>query len=223
MKKIIIIGDTIAPYHPLHCIFPIHKTLGEENLTFTNDYDYFTKLKEFDLLICFIDAWFTNADEVKKAVSDGAIPCYNEDLIKLLSDDQAKALINYLENGGKVLSIHTGMSLQKTPGLETIHGAKFLDHPPYCEIKINLEKGHHLTEGLSDFTINDEPYHFEGCEGLDIFASYEYDGNTIPAAWEKPIEKGRLIYLMPGHDEAVFECEEYLKLIKRCVEKLVIM
>ena len=221
MKKILIIGDTVAPYHPLHCIFPIHKALGEEKLTFTNDYDYFTKLNEFDLLICFIDAWFTTADEVKKAVSVGDLPCYNEALVKMVNNEQAKALVNYIENGGRVLSIHTGISLQKTPALETIHGAKFLDHPPYCEIVVNVVKGHRLTQGITDFTINDEPYHFEGYEGLDIFATYEYEGKTIPAGWEKECGKGRFIYLMPGHDEAVFENEEYLKLIKRCVEDMV--
>jgi len=206
MKKILIIGDTIAHYHPLNCIFPIHKTLAEYNLTFTNDYNYFSKLNEFDLLICFIDSWPHWESKV---------------VLKTLDKAQTDALLTYLTNDGKILSIHTGMSLQTVPGLETIHGVKYLDHPPYCEIKINLAKGHCLTEGLNDFTINDEPYHFEGYEGLDIFASYEYDSKTIPAAWEKPMEKGRLIYLMPGHDEAVFKCEEYLKLIKRCVEDMV--
>ena len=208
MRKILVIGDTIAHYHPISCIFPIHKALAEENLTFTNDYDYFTKLGKFDLLICFIDSW---------------AHWKTKEVIKTLNKEQTDALITYLNNGGKVLSIHTGISLQTVPGLENIHGAKFTDHPPYCEIVVNVAKNHRLTEGINDFTIKDEPYHFEGFEGVDIFASYEYDGKTIPAGWEKMYDKGRFIYLMPGHDEAVFECEEYLKLIKRCVEDMVIM
>ena len=198
MSKILIIGDTVAPYHPLHIVFSLSKLLSEEKLTFTNDYDYFTKLSEFDLLICFVDAWF-----------------------KEMSREQSKALLEYLNNGGKVLSVHTGMSIQATPGLEAVHGAKFLDHPPYCEIMVDVQKGHRLTEGVNSFRINDEPYHFEVHEDFDVFLSYEFDGNTIPAAWEKAHGKGKLIYLMPGHDEAVFECADYLKLIQNCVEYLV--
>ena len=205
IRKIVVIGDTVAQYHPLHCIFPIHKVFGGENLTFTNDYDYFTKLNEFDLLICFVDAWLE--EQTKKP-------------LKELTMEQRNALLDYLNSGGKMLSVHTGISLQEISGLEAVHGAKFLDHPPYCEIKINVKKGHRLTEGVNDFTINDEPYHFEVYEDFDVFASYEFDGKTIPAAWEKAHGKGRLIYLMPGHDEAVFGCEDYLRLIRNCVEDL---
>ncbi|MDR2546394.1 MAG: ThuA domain-containing protein [Lachnospiraceae bacterium] len=198
MKKILIIGDTVSPYHPLNCVFPLSKLLSESKLTFTNDYDFFTKLTDYDLLIGFVDAWF-----------------------KELEADQANALLSYLDNGGKILSIHTGMSIQATEALAPVHGAKFIDHPPYCSLTINLKQGHPLTEGIGDFTINDEPYQFEVYDELDIFASYEYEGTVIPAAWRKNIGQGELVYLMPGHDEAVFENEEYLKLIKKCVEYLI--
>ncbi|MCL2719636.1 MAG: ThuA domain-containing protein [Lachnospiraceae bacterium] len=205
MRKILVMGDTEARYHPLHCIFPIHNVLGKEKLTFTNDYDYFTKLNEFDLLICFVDAWIVEDNKENK----------------LITKEQSAALLDYINNGGKILSIHTGMSIQATEGLENVHGAKFLDHPPYCEIVVNVAKGHRLTEGVNDFRINDEPYHFEVYEDFDIFANYEFDGKKVPAAWEKDHGKGKLIYLMPGHDEAVFACEDYLRLIKNCVEYLV--
>jgi type 1 glutamine amidotransferase len=221
MSKILIIGDTVAPYHPLSCVFPLNKLLAEEKLTFTNDYDYFTKLSDFDLLICFIDAWFETADAVSKAASIGALPHYNEAWAKAINDRQAAALLDYLNNGGKLLSIHSGLSLFKTPALKSLHGVEYLDHPPYDRLRINLKKGHPLTEGVDDFYINDEPYHFNVVDEIEIFASYEFDGTTIPAAWKKEYGKGKFIYLMPGHDEAVFQVTEYQKLIKKCVEYLV--
>ncbi|MCL2254531.1 MAG: ThuA domain-containing protein [Lachnospiraceae bacterium] len=195
MSRIVIIGDTAAPpYHPLDVVFPLSKLLCDDDLIFTNDYDFFTKLNEFDLFVCAVDAWF-----------------------KELSDAQAAALKDYLSNGGKMLSIHTGMSIQATKELDKVHGAKFLDHPPYERLLINVKKGHQLTEGVSDFYVDDEPYHFEIYEDFEIFASYEFNGKTIPAAWMKDYGKGKLIYLMPGHDQAAFGCDEYLKLIKNCV------
>lgn len=200
MSKIIVIGDTVAPYHPLSTIFPIAKALSEESLTFTNDYGFFQKLGEYDLLICHVDAWF-----------------------KQLAENEAGGLLDYLSNGGRMLSIHTGMSIQATPALASLHGAKFLDHPPYCELTINVKKEHHLADSVESFMISDEPYHFEVYEELDVFASYVYNDSAIPAAWEKAYGKGKLIYLMPGHDEMVFRNAEYLKLIKNCVGYLTLL
>lgn len=138
-----------------------------------------------------------------------------------MNHEQSAALNAYINNSGKILSIHTGISIQATNELTAVHGAKFLEHPPYGRLLINIKKEHPLTAGINDFYIDDEPYHFEVNEELDIFADYEYNGKTIPAAWIKEQGKGKLIYLMPGHDEAAFACEEYLKLIKNCVDYLI--
>jgi type 1 glutamine amidotransferase len=198
MSKILILGDTVCPYHPLDVMFPLSQALAEDDLVFTNDYGYFLRLAEFDLLILAIDAWS-----------------------KEISSEQTAAFLAYLNQGGRVLSIHTGMSIQATPALASVHGAKFLGHPPYDKLLIEPKTGHPLTAGVDNFTINDEPYQFEVSDKLDIFAEYTFDGKTMPAAWQKPYGKGRLIYLMPGHDAGVLQNETYQRLIKNCVADLV--
>jgi type 1 glutamine amidotransferase len=197
MSKILILGDTVCPYHPLDVMFPLSKVLAEDDLVFTNDYGYFLRLGEFDLTIPAVDAWF-----------------------KELSGEQSAAFLAYLNNGGKILSIHTGMAIQATPALAPVHGAKFLGHPPYAGLLIETKKDHPLTEGVGDFVINDEPYQFEVSEELDIFAEYTHEGVTMPAAWQRACGQGRLIYLMPGHDVGVLLNEAYQRLIENCVRDL---
>lgn len=196
-SKILIIGDTVAPYHPLTSIFPLSKLLCDYSLTFTNDYDYFLKLYEFNLCICYADSWG-----------------------KQLSNNQSASLKEYLFNGGKLLSIHNGISLQDTPDLTMLHGAKFTHHPPYDKLLIKTAAGHPATEGVESFYLYDEPYHYEIYEDFNIFASYDFNGKSFPAAWEKACGSGTLIYLMPGHDESAFQCDGYLKLIKNCINYL---
>jgi type 1 glutamine amidotransferase len=198
MSKILILGDTVCPYHPLDVMFPLSKALAEHDLVFTNDYGYFLRLGEFDLLILAIDAWS-----------------------KELAGEQSAAFLDYLNGGGKILSIHTGMSIQATPALAPVHGAKFLGHPPYAGLVIEPKKGHPLTAGIEKFSVNDEPYQFEASEKLDIFAEYTHEGTTMPAAWQKTYGQGRLIYLMPGHDMRVLQNEMYQTLIINCVASLV--
>jgi len=196
-SNILIIGDTAAPYHPLPNIFPLSKMLCGFNLTFTNDYTYFLKLREFNLCICYADSWK-----------------------KQLNSSHSASLKEYLFHGGRLLSIHNGISLQDTPELAALHGAKFTHHPPYGRLLIETVESHPAAEGIQGFYIDDEPYHFELYEDLNIFAYYGFEGESIPAAWEKIHGEGTLIYLMPGHDESAFQCCGYLKLIENCINYL---
>lgn len=196
-KKIIVIGDTAAPYHPLDNVFAMEDLLCDYCLTFTDDHDYFLELREFCVCVCYIDSWK-----------------------RPLSDSQAAALKEYLFNGGKLINMHNGMSLQDTPGFADVLGAKFTHHPPYGRLLIKTAAGHPATEGVQDFYIYDEPYHFEIYGELNIFASYDFNGAILPAAWESLYGKGTLIYLMPGHDKSAFQCESYRRLIKNSVSYL---
>lgn len=200
-QKIIAIGDTDAPYHPLENIASLDVLLCDHQVIFTDDYAYFLKLSDFSLCICYVDA-FANA---------GKPP---------LSCQQAAALKEYLKQGGNMLSFHNGISLQDTPGLSDVMGARFTHHPPYDELQIRIKTGHPVTDGVQDFTISDEPYHFEVPGVLDLLASYEYHGRLLPAAWERKVGGGTLIYLMPGHDHTAFQCESYRRLIQNSVNYL---
>jgi len=195
--KIIVIGDNDAQYHPLDNVSALSELLSDYSLTFSDNYDYFLRLDEFCMCVCYIDAWG-----------------------KPLSGNRAESLKKYISNGGKLMNIHNGISLQDTPCLEKMLGAKFTHHPPYAQLLIKTDSSHPLTEGVNDFYIFDEPYHYDIYGELNIFAGYEFDGALLPAAWESVYGKGKLLCLMPGHDKSAFQCEDYRKLIRNCVNYL---
>ena len=200
--KILVIGDSVAPYHPLSNLSVLREVLYGYALTLTDDHEMFLRLREFAVCLCYLDSWE-----------------------QPLSAGQSEALESYLWNGGKLLYIHNGISLQITPSLSEVLGARFAHHPPAGELTIQPVRGHPLTEespfgDLPRFTVFDEPYHYEFSAMPRIFATYEYNGSDLPAAWESAYGGGTLIHLMPGHDTQCFLCGAYQTWIRRCVEYL---
>jgi hypothetical protein len=198
MKKILVIGSPNPPYHSLSNLSAFIDILVGYELTFSENEDDLLNINNYDLLINYLDAWQ-----------------------RRLTDAQASALKSYLNNGGKILSIHNGISIQDTPLLADVTGARFTGHPAYCELTITPIANHPIMQGIQTFTINDEPYQFEPSDDIEILATYEHNGKTIPAAWVRDRGEGTFAYLMPGHDAGVFQCRQYIKLIQNSVKYLV--
>ena len=199
--RIIAVGDTDGPYHPLDNIRWLGEALPGCRITFTDDYDAFLRLPEFDLCICYTDA-FAGAGR------------------KPLGPERSAALLTFLRRGGRMLILHNGVSLQDTPELSGLLGARFCHHPPRDTLLIQIMRGHPVTESAADFCIWDEPYQFDVYGPIEVFASYTYQGKAQPAGWERPYGAWSLIYLMPGHDRAAFQCEAYRRLVVSCAAYL---
>lgn len=197
MKTILALGDTVAPYHPISNLYALREALSGFEMTITDDHAALLRVKEFDLCLCYLDSWE-----------------------EPLSAEQSGALKQALWDGGKLLYLHSGICLYNTPELAEVLGARFDHHPEREDITVSPVPGHPVTEGLPSFTVYDEPYHYERSGPARVFATYEYHGVTMPAAWESDYGRGTLIHLMPGHDEKVFQCEGYQTWIRRCAEYL---
>ena len=197
MQNILVIGSAEAQYHPLETLETLPDFLSDYNLIFTKDIDRILEMRDFAMLICYADAW-------KQPFSAA----------------QSAAFKDYLSGGGKILSIHNGISIQETPELAEVTGARFTQHPEYCKLLIQPVKGHPITDSVQDFYIMDEPYHYEVYGEINILATYNFNETIIPAAWERIYGKGIMIYLMPGHDKNVFQCESYRQLIKNSIHYL---
>ena len=197
MGKIMVLGTKDGKFHPMKIIAALGDTLGDYEFEYTSDIDRILELDKHPIFICFLDLWQME-----------------------MSEKYSDALKKYMEDGGNILSIHSGICIANFTGSEGLHGAKFTGHPDICEISIKLIPGHPITDGLQDFCVNDEPYHFDVFGQITVLANYEYEGNTMPAAWEHKYGKGTLVYLMPGHDEAVFQNESYKKLIESSINYL---
>ncbi len=203
MKKIFIFGSNIeATYHPLDAVKDYFKSVLSDGfeITFSNDISDLDKLnsEDFDAAISYFDLW------------DKTIP--------------GQAVLNiqsYIKSGGGFLVIHNGISLQSDHEFRKIIGAEFTGHPPYQKIDYAISKKHFITEGINDFSLNEELYMFNFFE-FDTFTvlmeSISEDGTSSPALWIKDTGKGRIAYLAPGHDIKTFENENIQTLIRNAAD-----
>lgn len=198
-KKILVLGNyEDAMYHPFGGVDERLKVILKElELICTDDTGMLLDLKkeQFAGVISYLDIW------------NGK-----------LADAEAEALQCFVEQGGAVLILHNGISIQNTEDLKIMMGAKFLTHPPREEIIFEV-KPHVITEGCKEFCLPEEPYQFEMAEDeKEVFLVYRYRDKEYVAGWSKYVGKGRLVFLTPGHTPEIFDCPEYITLIQNSMK-----
>jgi uncharacterized protein len=141
---------------------------------------------------------------------------YTEFSNEKLSPAHTAALLSFVAQGGGMLAIHNGISLQRNHELAAMLGARFTGHPDFTSLPIHIrEPNHRIMQNVEPFVVEDEPYRFEFSPLLQttVLAEYEHDGEKWPAAWAHEFGLGRIVYLMPGHQLSSFKVEAYRQLI----------
>lgn len=200
IKQAILIGDyhQEAPYHPLEPIEKEIRKLMPEGweLHVTDDYDMFTaeRLEAYDLCISYTDTFD-----------------------KKFSVEHTAGIISYVVNGGGLLIIHAGVSMQEQRHeMKLLMGAVYRGHTDYQQLDMCVSSpSHPIMKGISSFSMDEEPYEFSLLSAAErtILMEYNLDGTTWPAAWCSQYGLGRIVYLMPGHHAASFEYPEYRKVV----------
>ncbi|MBQ7866719.1 MAG: ThuA domain-containing protein [Clostridia bacterium] len=200
MKKFLFLGTKVAAYHGSAGIDEqVSRLLKDEwEMTYAEDLALFTPegLAQFDMVVSYLE--------------------FNKQ--RVITDEQADALVSFVENGGTLMGFHNGIALQTHPRLHQLFGARFCGHPYYEAMPIlpyRVVKQHPITEGVNTlpWVSPDEPYRFEMLEDdKEIFLVYDYEGKEWPAAWYRHVGKGKVIYFANGHCRCAFYTE-FSKLI----------
>ena len=203
-KQAILLGDyTNPPYHPLDKIEQELVDILHDQITVvgTEDYDimHADNLHNIDLFISYTDCWN-----------------------KKVTSAQAAGLLSYVSNGGGLLVLHTGISLQDKYELCQMMGAKFTGHPPFQKLRFEIAAAaeHEILDGFEPFSVEDEPYQYEFdpfTEKMVLF-EYSFDNKRWPAAWVHEYGLGKIVYLMPGHTVEAFQNPIYRKIIQNSVK-----
>jgi uncharacterized protein len=199
--KAILIGDIeTAKYHSMERFIPELKTiLNDFELEATEDYNafLFERLSDVDLCVCFIDRWTP------------------------ISDDQSSGLIQFVKQGGGLLVLHNGLSLQARPELVKLMGGFFTGHPEQTILAYEtVPNGHWITAEGSGFNVLEEPYQMrmENDFNGTVFFQYQWNGTSVPAGWARNDGQGKVVVLSPGHHLETFLVDEYRKLITRSAQ-----
>ncbi|MFS0723607.1 ThuA domain-containing protein [Paenibacillus sp. 1P07SE] len=192
--RTLLIGDQeTAPYHPLEAVqdrilallggaFAVTASAGRHLLREDS-------LSAYELCISYTDSW----DQAP-------------------APEETAGLLRFVAGGGGLLVIHNGISLQASPELCQLIGARFIGHPPFASLPFSVAAPEHpIAKGLEPFTMEEEPYRFEldPLSELDILLTYEHEGEDWPAAWTRTYGLGRVAYLMPGHHAPSFDHQAY--------------
>ena len=147
-----------------------------------------------------------------------------------------KAFIDYVENGGGLLAVHTAtVAGENTEALDKLIGCRFVSHPNHCPVTVQPVKPHPVTEGVEMFCEKDEHYRLQIISpDTDILlASYspaqgeeskykEDPYNNAPAAvlaagYVRTQGAGRVCVLTPGHFIEVWHNAQFQKLIENAL------
>jgi len=178
---------------------------------------------------------FSQMAELQQQGVNGLI-LYTCDLIP--DQEQTKSLVEFVRKGGRLFAIHAvnapieftdgpavvtnGVNipgLVKAPGSEiapdymALLGSRFQAHLPSQALKVEIEdREHPVTQGLSDFTVIDEPYMFEPVGDIKVLMSARYKGEATgyelgwwnddlprPQLYTKTHGAGEILYTTLGH------------------------
>ena len=200
-EKILVLGDyKAAKWHPLKGVDDcLKQILKDYEVSFSEEYSSLCscELKKYDALICYADAWNSNATK-----------------------QTAGAILSYAAEGGALVTIHNGIITRSNPEVELMHGARFTGHPEACDLTYTpVDLKHPILEGIKPFTIFEEPYRFTVAElaKTELLITYSHEGKDWPAAWTLFYGMGKIAYLSMGHSAKSFENETFARLIVNSV------
>jgi type 1 glutamine amidotransferase len=136
-------------------------------------------------------------------------------------------LLDYVKQGGGLVPLHFSCSsFQDWDEYASLLGRVWVKgvggHGPRSTFTVNItDKDHPITEGMSDFQMDDELYaKLSGEADIQVLATADSDwsGKTEPMVFVKKYGEGRVVHNVLGHDVKARDNEAFAKLLRRGVE-----
>ena len=148
---------------------------------------------------------------------DGLIVYANIDHI---SDEQAKALLEFVNDGGGFLPLHcASFCFRNNEEIVALMGAQFQRHGTgtFTVSPTSVGESHPLMKGYRSFESWDETYvHTKHNEKNRTVLEYRLEGDQRePWTWVRNEGKGRVFYTAWGHDSRTFSNPGFHNLIER--------
>lgn len=207
-KKVIVLLNDY--WHPRHTIEPALPGILPKDLFDVSIIDDPDKLKsvaaEPDLVVNFKDG----IDNVPANSPNW----YDETIAHLLN-------LYVKQIGGGYMAVHCGLANipQSHEAYTSILCGRFLSHPPMCPVEFQITESHPITDGLENFSLNDEHYVMEMMEGeTNILGYTKSEHGTHAALWAHACGNGRVCGVTPGHTTEVFQTPGYTKLLQNAAK-----
>jgi uncharacterized protein len=136
-----------------------------------------------------------------------------------MNEDIELALQGYVEGGGGLLAIHSGLAgFGQTAHLRPLLGGVFTQHPAQCPVTLEPTAGHALTQSVTVYTVQDEHYFMEMVDPqVDVFLSTTSEHGSQPGGWTRQQGSGRVCALTPGHNPEVWLHPSFQQLLANVI------
>jgi len=152
---------------------------------------------------------------------------------RIFSDDQQRALQDYIRNGGGFVGIHCAGAIWKEEGefqvwFEQLIGTRLVTHPKVQYAKLIVEnQDHSCTAHLPKEWVVEDEWHnfsFNPRDNVNVLISLDensYEGDSTqkmngdhPFTWFQYYDGGRSFFTSLGHTETVYKNDNYQKMIE---------
>jgi type 1 glutamine amidotransferase len=139
-----------------------------------------------------------------------------------MTDEQQRAVVEFVERGGGFLNLHNSMGLYPADGpyLKLVGGA-YTGHGPLERFCVEVvDREHPVTQGVSTFTVADEqhaPIYDETKVHL-LLQSRSDEGKLAAAGWTREPGQGRLCHLASGHTREALLHPMYQRLLQNAIQ-----
>ena len=142
--------------------------------------------------------------------------------VSWMTDEQQRAVVQFVESGGAFLNLHNSMGLYPDNGpYLNLVGGRYIGHGPLERFRTEVVDPHHpITRGVSDFFTADEqhtpPYDTNKVHSL--LRNRSDDGKVVAAAgWAYEPGRGRLCHLANGHTREALNHPMFQRLMRNAV------
>jgi type 1 glutamine amidotransferase len=142
-----------------------------------------------------------------------------------MTEELSLLITNYVENGGSWLAWHSGLASYPVAGsyVKMLKGS-FLYHPEKQQIvHYKASEGNAVVPSSTSFEIVDEHY-FVHCdkENTNVFLFSESIDGKAEAGWSHRYGEGKVCCLTPAHNKEGLLNENFLNVLRKCVNWLII-
>ena len=136
-----------------------------------------------------------------------------------LSPEQEKGLIEFVDKGGGLVSIHSSTSMDmKSDAFWKLVGGRFLKHGAGKFKVKNTGKSHPIVQGMSDFEVTDETYRHTFCPQSKLITLMRRESDGEPVTWVQYYGRGRVFDTALGHDLRTWSDPNFQQLITRALD-----
>lgn len=133
------------------------------------------------------------------------------------SNEVQNALIHYVEGGGGLLVLHSGITgySEETKELYDLIGCSFDFHPAQCPVTINpIDTSHPIMQQVNSYVTTDEHYHIRliAKDMHVLFETVSEHGSQI-GGYVRTQGNGRICVLTPGHNIENWLADDYQRIL----------